>query len=225
MLGLVVDAAQVAREHRGYRPGAIVGVMLADVVPERAQQLDGVIESAPGVVVKACEDADGKARGVGDPERARRRGGGPGERDIRKRRHAVAPGAGGVGGDVVKQRRVGDASGEQAVDGQAVPGVLARRDGHPSALGLEPEQAAPCRGDADRPGAVGAERCADQPGGDGDGAAAAGASGRTLRVPWVASCSERGRLGERPDHQLGHIRLAYDHGAGLAQLAYDLGVG
>ena len=43
-------------------------------------------------------------------------------------------------------------------------------------------------------------------------------------VPRVAGDAERRRLGERPDHQLGHVRLADDDRARGAQAADDLGV-
>jgi len=43
----------------------------------------------------------------------------------------------------VEQGSVGDASRQHAVDRKAVPGARSRRQRHPPALGLEPEQAAP----------------------------------------------------------------------------------
>ena len=80
----------------------------------------------------------------------------------------------------MEQRGVGDRARQHAVHRQAVPGARARRERHAAALGLEPEQPAPRRRDADRAGAVGAERGADQTGGDRRRAAAAGAAGRAL---------------------------------------------
>src|SRR6185437_6197502 len=61
-----------------------------------------------------------------------------------------------------------------------------RRQRDAPALRLQAEEPAPGRGDADRAGAVGAERGADEPGGDGRGAAAARPAGGALKVPRVA---------------------------------------
>ena len=139
------------------------------------------MRSRPGAVAAACENG-----------RARR--GRAVEVDVARAR-----------GDVVEQRRVGDAAREHAVDRQPVPGARARRQRHAPALRLEAEQPAPRGGDADRAGAVGAERRADEAGRDRRRAAAAGPARRALQVPRVARRAERRRLGERPDAQLGHV--------------------
>ena len=97
---------------------------------------------------------------------------------------------------------------QHAVNRQPVPGAALRRQRDPPALGLQAEQPAPGRRDADRAGAVGAQRGADEPRRHGRGAAAARAAGRALEIPGVARDAERGALGERPLRQLGHVRLA-----------------
>ena len=95
---------------------------------------------------------------------------------------------------------------------------------HPIALRLDTEQTAPRRRDADRAGAVGAQRQRRQAGGDRGTAAAAAATRGERGVPRVAGRAERQRFGERPDHQLRHGGLAEDHRTGGAQSAHHLGV-
>ena len=221
--GVVAGAPQVA--HDQARPGllAVVGVALGDLVAERAQQLDRVLERAAGVGVGTGDQAGGNARGVGDAQLPRRCGGGGGERHVGGRR-AVAVDLAGPRDDVVEQRRVRHPASEYAVHGQAVPVASVGRERHASALGLEPEQPAPRGGDADRAGAVGGERGAHEPGGHRRAAAPTRAAGRPLQVPGVAGDAEGGGLGERPQAQLGHVGLADDHRAGVPQASHDLGV-
>ncbi len=125
----------------------------------------------------------------------------------------------------MEQRRVGHAAREHAVDRQAVPGARARRQRHAPALGLQPEQPAPGRRDADRARRRRSRarrrrgprrpppRCRRW-----SRRARAGRSHGLRVTPNVA------RLGERPQRQLGHVGLADDHRARLAQAAHDLGV-
>ena len=135
-----------------------------------------------------------------------------------ERRPAVLDGVGQAGG-------VLDRASQRAEDSHAAVRLDVRRGRDPAALGLEAEEPAAGGGDADRAGAVGAERGARHPGGDGGRAAAARAAARTVRVPRVAGDAEGRRLGERGRHQLRHVGLAEDHGAGLSQARDDLGVG
>ena len=127
-------------------------------------------------VEKAIRSAPGRRRG-GLRERHRRR------------RRAVHVDVDRARGDVVEQRRVGDAARQHAVDRQAVPGARARRQRDAPALGLEPEQPAPGGGDADRAGAVGAERGADEPGGD--RRARCRRSSRRARAAGPTGCASR----------------------------------
>ncbi len=67
---------------------------------------------------------------------------------------------------VEQHGRVGDRTGEGAVDGDAVEGLGARPGRDTAALRLDPDQMCPGGRDAHRTGAVGAERGRDEPGGD-----------------------------------------------------------
>ena len=79
---------------------------------------------------------------------------------------------------------------------------------------LEAEEPAARGGDPDRAGAVGGDRGGHEPGGDRGRRAAAGAARRAVGVPRVAGHAPRDRLGERPQPELGHRRLADDDRAG-----------
>ena len=221
---VVVDAAQIARHERRERADPVVRIALGDLVPERAQQLDGSLASAARRRSSSLrERARRNARREGDAQPPGRRRRGLRERDSRHRRaieiDPLAPEATSWNSAVSATLRA-----EHAVDRQAVPRARARRQRDAPALRLQPEQPAPRRRDADRAGAVGAERGADEARRDGRRAAAARAARRALQVPRIARDAERRRLGERPDAQLWDVRLADDHRAGRAQAAHDLGV-
>ena len=211
---VVVDAAEVARQclavHRARSDS-----------PDRARRRRARVRAA------ARPPRRPQPAAPSDPRRQRRRHLGaqrnsqpPGvrrprrrsRRRVRRRRH------------VEEQRGVLDGPRERAVDAQAAPRAVVRRQRHPIALRLDAEQPAPRRRDADRAHAVGAERQRGKACRHGRSAATAAASRCEVRVPRVARRPEGQGLGERPDHQLRNRRLAEDDGARLAQPAHHLGV-
>ena len=120
---------------------------------------------------------------------------------------------------VEEQGGVLDGSGHRAVDGQAVPRAVVRCERDPVPLRLDPEEAAPRRRDPDRPHAVGPQRHRSQSRRDRRAATAAAATRRTIGVPGFRVAPNVERFGERPEHHLGHRRLAEDDGARLTQSA------
>lgn len=110
---------------------------------------------------------------------------------------------------------VAHAAAQHAIARHAAPCLAARRpQGHQAAAGLQAEDAAARRRNADRPAAVAAVGQGHHAGGDRDGGAAAGAAGRTLRRPGVAG-------GPAVDERLGGGRHAQRRhgGAGKGQQA------
>ena len=85
---------------------------------------------------------------------------------------------------------------DRAEAAQPEPVVLVGRQRDAAALGLDAEEPARRRRDADRAAPVGAQRAGDHPGGDRRGAAAARPARAALRVPRIARRAPRLRLGE-----------------------------
>ena len=211
-LGVEPRPAGVARaEERLDLP--VVGVALAHDVAERAQQVGGRRDGLAGGAPSAWPAASAwwTRRSAAAAARCRRQGRSRGGR--RRGRRAAAR----------RRRRVRVIGPKQR---EPEPVVVVGRERDAPALGLDPEEPARRRRDADRAAAVGAQRARDHAGGDRRGAAAARAAGAALRVPRVAGRAPRLRLGEvRPQRQLGHVRLADHDGARGAQAAHDLAVG
>ena len=221
-MGVVVDPTQIARDRRGRRH-AVVGVALDDLVPQRAQDLDGLLQRRRRLALQPRDDAGRDAPRVGDPQPRRRRLGGLRELQRRGGR-GLLHGVAGRAHAVQKKGGVSDVARQHPVDRQPVPGSRFGGDRNAVALGLESEQPTPRRRDADRAHTVGAERCTDEARRHRRRAAAAGSPRRVLTVPGVARHAEGGRLGERPDRQLGDVRLADHHRPRGAQAAHQLGV-
>ena len=194
--------AEAGRERLQERRVAPGRLGLDDLVPERAQQLGGVLGGldARGVD-RAVErglrrDRDAQAAGV-RPSPGRRRAG----------RARGPPGVAelGAGEDVEDLRGLGDRARQHAVDDEEqAAGLGAERD--PAALGLEPDEPAAGGRDPDRAAAVVAVRDRHHAGGDRRGGAAGGAARRPRRVPRVARRAEAARLGHRQDPELGQRR-------------------
>ncbi len=109
-VGFVVNPAQVAHEHCGHRVEAVVGVLLFDLVPERAQQLDGLIQSAARVAVQTRDHERRDLRRERDPQFAGRGTGGV-QKWTHGRLGTVAVDGSRAGADIVEQRRVDRPSG------------------------------------------------------------------------------------------------------------------
>jgi hypothetical protein len=152
--GVVVHAPQIANEDRRDRVGAVIGIPLDDLVPERAQQLERLLHRPRGVSVQAPDDAEGDPARAGHAQARGRARGGARERHGRRirlvavardathdaTRDATRHGARNAArDDVQKQCRVRDAPSEDAVDRQPMPGTYPRRDRHPATLRLESE--------------------------------------------------------------------------------------
>ena len=128
-------------------------------------------------------------------------------------------------GHVQEQCGIGHCTSQGAVDTQAAPGVVVRRDRHPVALRLEAEQAAPTGRDANRPRPVGTQRDRRQTGSHRRAAAATAAAGRVGKIPRIVCGTVGHRFGERPQHHLRHRGLAQDDRTGFSQPPHHLGVG
>ena len=195
-------------------------------MPERSQQLDGVAQNARRRRRRAwrgrpaARSRSRRSAGVRAASRrpARRRSRGAGARSIVARRWRPRRDR----GTAPCRPRCGVSTPLTDSPYQArARGAIETRP----RWGFRPNSPHQAAGIRIEPRAVGAERRADQPGRHRRPAAAARSAGRALGVPRVARRAERGRLGERPEGQLGHVRLADDHRARLAQAADDLGVG
>ena len=129
-----------------------------------------------------------------------------------------------VAGEHVEQRRgLGHRARQHPVDAeQRVAEVRARRDA--PARGLETDEAAARRRDADRAAAVVAVGERDHARGDRRRRAARGAARGALEVPGVARGPEARGLGHRQDAELGQLRRPDDDHARLAQPADEEGV-
>ena len=203
----------------------MVDLALVDLVAERAQQLRGLLQRRAVLGVQLRQrrgrqlardrDPQGRRDPVPDPSASRNElGGTTGCAGVRRT----------VGDRVVEQGAVAHRARQHAVDAQAVPGVHLRRQRHPPALGLQPEQAAVGRRKADRSSAVARQRGAHQAGGDRRRAAAARAAGAVLQLPRVARHPPRRGLGPGERAQLGHVRLADHDRPRRARAAHDLRV-
>ncbi len=168
--------------------------------PQRRQRL-----------VEPCEVRAPAGRGRAAGVRGRRR-------PVDSRRPRVCAG-------VQEPRGRGHVTRQRAEVRHPVPVVGQWRERHQPARRLEPDEAAPGRRDADRAGAVGAVRHPDHAGGHRGGRTTGGAAGSAVERPRVAGRAVVQRLGERPHHQLGNVRLADDHRAGHAQPPDHLAVG
>ena len=189
-----VDRRHPARDQRRRRPGRSRG----RAARPRGRARSGLAASAsiagPVLGVDLARGADRGGEGEGDAQPLGRACGG-GREGLGGGRHVVAVGRDVAGEDVEQQRRVGDVAGQRAVAAEAVEGLGVGPGGDPAALGLEPDQVGPGGGDADRAGAVGADRAGDEPGRDRRGGAAAGAARRVLEA--ARGCGWRRRRGSR----------------------------
>ena len=112
-------------------------------------------------------------------------------------------------------------AGEDAVHGHAAAEVAeVRADRDPAEAGLQADQAAARRRDADRPAEVAGVGERDHPRGDCGRAPARRATGRELRVPRVPRRAVPGVLGDRPHADLRRVRLADDDRARVAEAAH-----
>ena len=143
----------------------------------------------------------------------------------RRRRRAVAARTCRRAMHVEHQRGVGDRAGQRA---EADPVVASRSCGARGTrplCGLRPNSPQQAAGMRIEPAPSAASAAGDEPGGDRGRRAAARAAGRAVGVPRVARHAPGDRLGERPQPELGHRRLADDDRARRRAAAYDLGVG
>ena len=182
-LGVEPRAAGVARAEERLDL-AVVGVALADHVAERAQQVGGATPRPRGRPPSAWRAASAWSRRRCAAAAARPRAAcGVARRRRRRARRA------GSAASATRARHRAEAA-------QAEPVVVVGRERDAAALGLDAEQPARGRRDADRAAAVGAQRAGDHAGGHRRGAAAARPARAALRVPRVARRAPRLRLGE-----------------------------
>ena len=122
-----------------------------------------------------------------------------------------------VAGDgVERDRGIHDRPGEHAVGRRARPHVAevgADRDA--SQARLQADEPAARRGDADRAAQVAGVGEPDHPRGDGGRAPARRASRREVGIPRVSGRAVARVLGDRPQTELGRVRLAHDDCAGF----------
>ena len=112
------------------------------------------------------------------------------------------------------------------LDHQTAEDVAVNRPERIAAVrGLEPEEPAAGRRDADRAPAVVGVSHRDQAGGDSRGRSTARAPGRPAGVPGIARGAEESRLGRRKNPELGRIGLADHDEAGAPQASRQLAVG
>src|SRR5207244_6414395 len=134
-------------------------------------------------------------------------GGGEG----RRRWSGVGTAGTGSGGGGEERRAVADRARHRVLDHQTAEDVAVNRPERiAAARGLEPEEPAAGRRDADRAPAVVGVSHRDQAGGDSRGRSTARAPGRPAGVPGIARGAEESRLGRRKNPELGRIGLA-DH--------------
>ena len=208
-------AASAGRTAAGSRRRRLV---LHHLVPERAQQVGGLVQGA---------HRRGRAWRIGGSQENAMR-----SRPARRARLRVGRSRWRLvsvsGATSATESRNSAASstrrGPPSRRAEPVPVVLERRERHAAALGLEPEEAAARRRDADRAAAVRGERGPHEPCRHGRRGAAARAARGAVRAPGIAGDAPA-RRAERGDRELRQVRVADHHRAGRAQPPHHLGVG
>ena len=212
-LHVVVGPAEVPGQRMDYRGRRIVRIPLDHLMPQFAQQRCRLLDRGPLLGAHArhhsqrgpsCSTQSAAARAL-SPRRRRN----PDSSLVTSRNSAASSTVRAIG----------------PLTTQAVPGVVVWRHRHSVPLRLDPEQPAPRRRNPDRPHAVGPQRHRCESRGHRRAAATAAATRRVVGVPRIARRTERERLGERPQHHLGHGGLADDDRACLAEPPHHLGVG